>query len=89
MIGMALGQVFLAIALSWLASVFSSRWDADHTKVVMPLWFAIVPITIAVGVSVHVRLFRHRDQSCPWVSLGWFLLAVNIAALLLVILMRS
>ena len=85
MIAMALGEVCLAVAFSWSASVSMPAWADYRTKVELPLWFAAVPAIMAVGVSIHVWLARHVDRRCPWVNLGWLLLAVNIVALMLFI----
>lgn len=84
MIAMAVGQVFLAVAFSWIARTPAPKtWEDYRTKVEMPLWFAILPAVTALGVGVHVWLSRHVDRACPWVSLGWMILAVNIVALML------
>ncbi len=84
MIAMALGQVVLAILFSLFASASSPKnWEDYRTKVEMPLWFAILPALTAVGVSVHLWVSRHVDRGCPWASLGWILITVNIVALML------
>jgi hypothetical protein len=86
MIAMAIGQAFLAIVFSWIASASSLKnLDDYRTKVELPLWFAILPTVTALGVSVHLWLSRHVDRACPWVNLGWIILAVNIVALMLFI----
>jgi len=84
MIAMAVGQALLAIALSWIASSSSlNNLDDYRAKVELPLWFAILPAATALGVSIHLRFSQHVDRACPWVNLGWMILAVNIAALTL------
>lgn len=84
MIAMAVGQVALVIALSWVASTSSLKdWEEYRAKVVFPLAFALLPAAMALAVSVHLRSTRHVDRTCPWVSLGWLILAVNIVALTL------
>lgn len=86
MIAMALGEMCLAVAFSWAARVtLPSHWADNRAKIELPLWFAVVPAMLAVGVSIHVWLARHVDRRCPWVNLGWLLLAVNIVALMLFI----
>lgn len=88
MIAMAVGQALLAIAFSWAASISSPRTlDDFHTTVELPLWFAILPAVIASGVTVHLWSSRHVDRACPWINLGWLILAVNILALMLFMLM--
>lgn len=84
MIAMAIGQTLLAISLSGVASVLSSnRFDDFHSKVELPLWFAVLPAVTALGVTVHLLLARHVDRTCPWANLGWLILAANIVALTL------
>lgn len=84
MIAIAVGEVLLTIAFSWVASTSSLKsWEDYRVKVELPLWFAILPATTTLGVSVHLWLARHVDRTCPWVSLGWIILAVNIVALML------
>ncbi|HYX46018.1 MAG TPA: hypothetical protein VE820_04255 [Sphingomicrobium sp.] len=86
MIAMAIGQVLLAIAFSWLACASApEHWENYRARVEMPLWFAILPTATALGVSVHLWFFRHVDGKCPWANLGWLVLAVNIVALMLFI----
>lgn len=81
-IAMAVGQALLAIGLSWVASTSSPKTAYDfHMKVELPLWFAVLPAVTALGLSVHLRLSRHVDRACPWASLSWIILAVNIVAL--------
>lgn len=59
-IAMAVGQIFLAIALSWVASTSSPKTGYDlHTKVELPLWFAVLPAVTALGLSTHLWLSRH------------------------------
>ena len=85
-IGMAVGQVVLAIGLSWIASTSSAKTAYDlHTKVELPLWFAVLPAVTALGLSIHLWLSRHVDRACPWAGLSWIILAVNIVALTLFI----
>ena len=84
MIAMAIGQALLAIAFSWVASTsLPTSRDEFHATVELPLWFAILPAMIASGVSVHLWSSRHVDRACPWANLGWLILAVNIFALML------
>lgn len=84
MIAMALGQVGLAIALSWVASRYPLRdLEEYRSKVELPLWFTILPLLTAAGVSVHMLSSRHIDRACPWVALGWLILLANILALML------
>ena len=83
-IAMAVGQAFLAIGLSWVASTSSPKTAYDfHSKVELPLWFAVLPAVTAVGLGVHLKLSRHVDRACPWASLTWIILAANIVALTL------
>ena len=84
MIAMAVGQILLVVALSWIAAASSPKdWEDFRIKVELPLWFAILPTVTALGLSVHLRVSRHVDRTCPWAHLGWLLLAVNIVALML------
>ena len=84
MIAMAIGQALLAITFSGVASVFSAnRFEDFHSKVELPLWFALLPVITALGVSVHLFFSRHVDRTCPWTNLGWLILAANIVALAL------
>ena len=84
MIAMTLGQVALAIALSWVASRYPFKdLEGYRSRVVLPLWFTILPLLTAAGVSVHLWSSRHIDRTCPWVGLGWIILVANILALML------
>ena len=86
MIAIALGEVLLAGAFSWVASAsLPKHFEGYRTKVELPLCFAVLPAVVALGVGVHLWLSRHVDRACPWVSLGWIILAVNIVALMLFI----
>lgn len=88
MVAMAVGQALLTIAFSWVASTASPKSsDEFHTTVELPLWFAILPAVIASAVTVHLWSSRHVERACPWVNLGWLILAVNIFALMLFMLM--
>lgn len=90
MIAVAVGQVFLVLAFSWVASRLLPKTSYDfHTKVELPLWFAILPAVAAFGVSAHLWLSRHVDRTCPWAALGWIMLAANVIALMLFMQMTS
>jgi hypothetical protein len=89
MIGMAVGQVLLVLAFSWIARSASPLAEDYRAKIEMPLWFAILPALTAVGIAVHLWFFRHVDRACPWVSLGWLILAGNIGAFMLMMLIIS
>lgn len=89
MIAMAVGQVLLAVSFACIASASLLKPGEYRTKVELPLWFAVLPAAIAIGVSLHLSFSRHVDRACPWVSLGWLVLAANIGAFMLFMLMIS
>jgi hypothetical protein len=83
MIAMAVGQAAFALAMAWTASTSSlSNGEDYHSKVEVPLYFAVLPFAIALGLGAHLYFARHVDRGCPWVSLGWLLLGLNILALI-------
>lgn len=83
-VAMAVGQACLAILFSWIASRSSlSELEDYRTKVELPLWFAILPALTTIVITIHVWTSRHVDRACPWISLGWIILTVNIVALML------
>jgi hypothetical protein len=89
MIVMAIGQALLLISFAWIASASALRPGDYRTKVELPLWFAILPTAVAISVGIHMFFSRHVDRTCPWVSLGWLVLAANIGALMMYMLMTS
>jgi len=81
-VGMALGQAVLTFGLSVAAALSEPSNLSDHRLLVLvPLWFAPVPLLTGLGLLLHVRLCTHEDETCPWIGLAWTLMALNLAAL--------
>jgi hypothetical protein len=78
---MAFGQAALAFGLSLVASLTNPKnW---HWFVQLPLYFAVGPLLVGFGLTLHVRFCRHVDQACPWIAPAWIALVLNLAALVL------
>jgi hypothetical protein len=78
---MAFGQAALAFGLSWVASLTNPRsWN---WFVELPLYFAVGPSLVGLGLILHVRFCRHVDKACPWIAVAWIVLVLNLAALVL------
>ena len=83
-ISMAFGQGLLALSI-FLVSGFRTikPWAEREWHDRLPVWFAVLPLVVGVGLILHMRLCRHVDQACPWIGLGWLFLTLNLAAIAL------
>lgn len=86
-IGMAFGQAILALSIVLVSSFRTIKPWAERES--LPVWLAIMPLAVGVGLILHMRLCRHVDQGCPWIGLGWLFLTLNLAAIVTFTLAQS